>query len=113
MASDTEDRMNSASSQSGTLRRVTPDELNEVLTQARDEKWTDLVVVGPGAWTGWTSREWLQSLRGRLVLKLRAHPRSLPSMLQPLGHLRSLVLWQLKLNDRSRYEESQFLEGLE
>jgi hypothetical protein len=98
MASETGDRGDSANSKPGTLRRITPKELEGVLAQARDEEWTDLVVLAPQVWIDQTPQNWPRMLRGRAVLKLTEHPSDLLPWSSALRHLRSLVLWGLGLD---------------
>ena len=86
-------------SDSGTLRRISPYELNEVLDQVRQEKRRELVLLGPAAYFGSSPEDWPDELKGRSVLQLTENVAGLAERLLDLDQLRLLSLWRNNIGE--------------
>ncbi|MCC8995662.1 MAG: leucine-rich repeat domain-containing protein [Nitrosomonas sp.] len=83
-----------------TIRRITSDELDEVLAHAIDEKWTDLALLGPRITIHDDEKYWPQSLKKHTHIYQPSELISdLGIRLSKLTSLTSLLLWGNRLGD--------------
>jgi internalin A len=79
---------------------VSPTELALLLQQARDEKWTDLVLLGPGSWSRAAFDDELpDDLHNRSASRLQQIPDDLAVLLRELLDLESLALNGCRIGD--------------
>jgi len=76
------------------LQSISPAELDGVLHQARAERWTQLVLLGPGIWLPQHEKDWPARLKAApCVFQLTAVAEGLAHKLDSLPGLTSLNLW--------------------
>jgi small GTP-binding protein len=77
----------------GKLKRISPDELDRLVDQARVEQWPELVLLGPAFRLSDRVEEWPDSLkRAGRIFHLRTFVEALASRLESLSGLTSLDL---------------------
>jgi internalin A len=75
------------------LTRISPAELDGLLAQARAERWTHLVLLGPNAWVGDDIKNWPGEWKAApRVIRLSTFVEGLAQKLQSLTSLTSLNL---------------------
>jgi hypothetical protein len=80
------------------LKRISPDELSDLLTRLEHKQTTDFVLVGHKAnWLSGSPDNWPGELQGRVVHQLTGELTGLPGELLRLDRLQSLKLWLLAL----------------
>lgn len=68
----------------GTLHRISPDELPELLARVKEKGHTELVLLGPGTDLDESSENWPDELKGRSVFQLTEHVFGIGPRLQVL-----------------------------
>ncbi len=82
------------------IRRITSDELDEVLAHAVDEQWADFALLGPGVLIDDDEKHWPESLKKHNhIYQLSASVSNLGIRLSKLTNLTSLLLWDNYLTD--------------
>jgi hypothetical protein len=97
----------------GRLKRISPAELGGLLQQARAERWTQLVLLGPGIWLGTQVEDWPDSLKAASrIFWLDAFIDRLVSKLESLPSLTSLIVLGNAIGDEGAMAIAQSLPYL-
>ena len=95
-----------------TLRRITPDQLDEILAQVQQAKQRELVLLGPGLSLPESPHNWPDELKSRSVFQLTEPVQGLAARLLHLDQLTSLNLNFNSIGEAGATAIAEHLTGL-
>jgi Ran GTPase-activating protein (RanGAP) involved in mRNA processing and transport/signal recognition particle receptor subunit beta len=85
--------------QPNVIYKIEPEELEGLFARARDEKWTDLVLIAPHIKLDPLSEDWPQSLQGHTAFQLKRVFHIPSSWFDALIDLKHMTLWGIEIGN--------------